>query len=76
MPTQTADPVVNSPDATVLRGFDQTTQQAGTASTNGTETLQNQVRYVPRGAGAAYWGPGNLMTFLVTGKETSCAFHG
>jgi len=34
----------------------------------------NQVRYIPTGTGTAYWGPGSLMTYLVTGKETGGAF--
>lgn len=33
-----------------------------------------QVRYVPAGTGTAFWGPGSLMTYLVTGKETGGAF--
>lgn len=33
-----------------------------------------QVRHVPAGNGPAYWGPGELMTFLATGKETDGAF--
>lgn len=35
---------------------------------------QNQVRHLPRGTGAAYWGPGELMTFLATGDETNGAY--
>ena len=35
---------------------------------------QNQVKHVPAGTGAAYWGPGELMTFLITGEETGGAF--
>ncbi len=43
---------------------------------NGSATLSqsNRVMHVPRGSGAAYWGPGELMTFLITGKETDGAF--
>lgn len=43
---------------------------------NGLATLPqgSLVKHVPRGAGAAYWGPGELMTFLITGKETDGAF--
>jgi quercetin dioxygenase-like cupin family protein len=33
-----------------------------------------QVKHVSTGTGAAYWGPGELMTFLATGKETNGAF--
>ena len=35
---------------------------------------QNKVRHVGAGKGAAYWGPGELMTFLATGEETGGAF--
>ena len=35
---------------------------------------QNEVRYVPAGSGTDFWGPGSLMTFLLTGKDTGDAF--
>jgi quercetin dioxygenase-like cupin family protein len=35
---------------------------------------QNQVKHVPAGTGPAYCGPGDRMTFLITGAETSGAF--
>lgn len=47
---------------------------ARSAVETGAASQQNQVKYVPAGAGAAYWGPGNQLTFLVTGKETGGAF--
>jgi quercetin dioxygenase-like cupin family protein len=31
---------------------------------------QNQVKYVPAGSGPMYWGPGDRVTFLVTGAES------
>lgn len=31
---------------------------------------QNQVKYVPAGTGPMYWGPGDQVTFLVTGAES------
>ena len=31
---------------------------------------QNQVKYVPAGTGPMYWGPGDRVTFLVTGAES------
>jgi quercetin dioxygenase-like cupin family protein len=34
----------------------------------------NQVKYVPAGTGPAYWGPGDQITFLITGEETGGAF--
>jgi quercetin dioxygenase-like cupin family protein len=33
----------------------------------------NQAKRIPAGTGAAYWGPGELMTFLLTGEETGGA---
>jgi quercetin dioxygenase-like cupin family protein len=76
MTPQTISPLVNSSDETESHDLQQTLQQAGAGSANGTETpsRQNQVRYVPAGTGPAYWGPGNQMTFLITGKETGGAF--
>jgi quercetin dioxygenase-like cupin family protein len=35
---------------------------------------ERKVRFVPADSGAAYWGPGTVMTFVITGKETSGAF--
>jgi len=32
-----------------------------------------QAKCVPAGTGAAYWGPGELMTFLITGEESGGA---
>ncbi|MGH9615835.1 MAG: quercetin 2,3-dioxygenase [Acidobacteriaceae bacterium] len=62
-------------DAAVLGVSHQTAMQAASGA-KGTATLpqRNQVKYVPRGAGAAYWGPGELMTFVITGEETGGAF--
>jgi len=70
--TQTTDPLVHSSDETISHEL----QQAGAGSANGAETpsQQNRVRYVPTGTGAAYWGPGSLMTFIMTGKDTGGAF--
>src|SRR5262245_27299452 len=31
---------------------------------------QKQVKYVPAGSGPMYWGPGDRVTFLVTGAES------
>ena len=35
---------------------------------------RNQAKHVPAETGTAYWGPGELMTFLATGEETGGAF--
>ena len=76
MTPQTIDRFVNSSHETVSQDLQRTIKQAGAGSANGTETppRQNQVRHVPAGTGPAYWGPGELMTFLITGEETGGAF--
>jgi quercetin dioxygenase-like cupin family protein len=38
-----------------------------------TVTNQNQVKYVPAGTGPLYWGPGDKVTFLVTGAQSGGA---
>jgi quercetin dioxygenase-like cupin family protein len=40
-----------------------------------TKTIQNQnpVKYVPAGTGPMYWGPGDRVTFLVTGAQSGGA---
>jgi quercetin dioxygenase-like cupin family protein len=37
-------------------------------------THQSKAKFVPSGSGPAYWGPGTLLTFLITGKDTGGAF--
>ena len=37
-------------------------------------TNNNQLKHVPAGSGAAFWGPGDQMRFLITGEETGGAF--
>lgn len=43
-------------------------------SSGETVSRQNQIKSVSAETGPAYWGPGNKMTFLATGKETDGAF--
>ena len=38
------------------------------------EHLAATATHVPAGTGQAYWGPGTVMTFLITGRETNGAF--
>ena len=75
MSSQSIELLVDSPDKTITRDS-QKSNQTGVGSSVEAETpsLRNQVQYVPSGNGAAYWGPGSLMTFLLTGKETRGAF--
>ena len=46
------------------------------AAANGTGTVveRNQPAYVASGSGPAYWGPGDQVTFLLTGEQTGGAF--
>ncbi len=69
-------PLVNSSDETTSEDSQQPTRQpaAGSAHGRAAASRQNQVKYVPAGTGAAYWGPGEQMTFLITGEETGGAF--
>ena len=41
---------------------------------NGTAMQGSQFKYVPAGTGPAYRGPGDQITFLITGEETGGAF--
>ena len=45
--------------------------QDANVSANGLK--QNQSKYVQAGTGPAYWGPGDEITFLITGEETGGA---
>ncbi len=76
MTLHAADPLVNPSDEIVLKDSQHTTQQSPAWSANGAATMaqQSQMKYVPAGTGAAYWGPGTVLTFIVTGKDTGGAF--
>ena len=43
------------------------------ANASATGFKLNQGKYVPTGTGPAYWGPGDEVTFLITGEETDGA---
>jgi quercetin dioxygenase-like cupin family protein/catechol-2,3-dioxygenase len=47
---------------------------AGGAHGTATVVRRSQFKYVPAGTGPAYWGPGDQITFLMTGEETDGAF--
>ena len=49
-------------------------QSRSEANDVATRPQRNHVKHVRRGTGAAYRGPGELMTFLITGEETNGAF--
>ena len=65
MTQQTVEVLAHSPVGAKLKD----SQLHATASTE-----QRGVRHVPAGTGPAYWGPGELMTFLITGEETGGAY--
>ena len=46
---------------------------ASAAKVSATGLKQNQGKYVQSGTGPAYWGPGDEVTFLITGEETGGA---
>jgi quercetin dioxygenase-like cupin family protein len=76
MTPQTVAVLDHSPAETARGDSQQTTQQAGAGGGKAKTDVarQNLARYVPAGTGPAYWGPGNQLTFLITGKETGGAF--
>jgi quercetin dioxygenase-like cupin family protein len=58
-----------------IDSYGQTAKQpASGAESNAALPQRKQVKYVPEGTGVAYWGPGELMTFLITGEETEGAY--
>ena len=73
MTTQTIKPLAISSDETAAQDFEQTSG-AGCLNDAATPSRQYQVKYVPTGTGASYWGPGGLLTFIITGKDTGGAF--
>ena len=46
---------------------------ASGANASATGSKPKQGKYVPVGTGPAYWGPGDEITFLITGEETDGA---
>src|SRR5215831_4042864 len=49
-------------------------QTAPHPSVSGILPRRDQAKYVPAETGPAYWGPGDQITFLITGEETGGAF--
>lgn len=64
------------PGKSTTEDLQQLSRPAGSASAGEPAILPSikQAKHVPAGTGAAYWGPGNQMTFLITGKETGGDF--
>ena len=53
--------------------YAQVVAAASDANASATELKQNQGKYVQTGTGPTYWGPGDEVTFLITGEETAGA---
>ena len=73
------DPLdLSQPDEVLLEKVPATRTQgvavAGGANATATVSRRSQFKYVPAGTGPAYWGPGDQITFLITGQETGGAF--
>lgn len=66
---------LSQPDEALLEKIKPRQAQVSAAA-NGAATVveRNRPRYVPAGTGPAYWGPGDQITFLITGEETGGAF--
>jgi quercetin dioxygenase-like cupin family protein len=73
---QTMDQLVLSPAEIAIRESEQVERHSGAASVQDAKAAsqQSRVKFVPVETGAAYWGPGSLMTFIITGKDTGGAF--
>jgi quercetin dioxygenase-like cupin family protein len=71
---QIIDRLDDFPDYTVPEDSQQTAKQLAARKQIAILPQRNQVKHLPAGTGAAYWGPGELMTFLITGEETGGAF--
>lgn len=64
MTPQTSEMAVSSSGGAALQEVQSTTNGARIG----------QVKHVAAGTGSSYWGPGEVMTFLITGEETNGAF--
>src|SRR5215469_4956330 len=64
------------PDEALLEKIPAKHPQAGAAAggANGAASQRSKFKYVPAGTGPAYWGPGDQITFLITGEQTGGAF--
>jgi quercetin dioxygenase-like cupin family protein/catechol 2,3-dioxygenase-like lactoylglutathione lyase family enzyme len=69
---------LSQPDDALLENVTATNAQAVAVAAGANETAtvvpRGQFKYVPAGTGPAYWGPGDQITFLITGEETGGAF--
>jgi len=74
MTVRTIDLLAPSPSEAAIQNPQQSLCHAGSVRATEKPVQQAHVHYVPTGSGPAYWGPGELMTFLITGEQTSGAF--
>lgn len=70
---------LSQPDEALLQRISAKHAQAAalaarSANEAATASQRNQVKYVPAESGPAYWGPGDQITFLITGDETGGAY--
>jgi quercetin dioxygenase-like cupin family protein/catechol 2,3-dioxygenase-like lactoylglutathione lyase family enzyme len=67
---------LSEPDEALMGQIQGEQGQAGGASrdASGSSSQRSQFKYVPAGTGPASWGPGDQITFLITGEETGGAF--
>lgn len=66
-------PVVSA-DPTLLQSSVRSHQPGAAESGQQAISHERKVRFVPSDDGVAYWGPGTVLTFVVTGKDTGGAF--
>lgn len=71
---QFIDQPSDCPDCPVLEDSQTTAQPRHARKPNANLPHGLQVKHLPAGAGDMYWGPGERMTFLITGEETDGAF--
>ena len=66
---------LSQPDEVLLKkGTPRQTRTSAAANGTAAVVERNEPRYVPAGTGPAYWGPGDQITFLLTGEQTGGAF--
>src|SRR5215472_595307 len=67
---------LSEPDEALLEKILAKHPQSGAPAggANRTASQRSQFKYVPAGTGPAYWGPGDQITFLITGEQTGGAF--
>jgi hypothetical protein len=65
---------LSEPEEVLLKRVAPRLGPADGAARTSTGKVAQQPKYVPAGSGPAYWGPGDQITFLLTGEQTGGAF--